>query len=82
MFLIIVHSYRNRFLVRMGAGDLNYDELTLQCETHSNGFSVVPLITSSYDSLTHAYQQLLCSSYCLDAKLTTMMSLWEKIFNQ
>ena len=66
----------------MGAGELSYDELTLQCETHSNGFSVAPVITPDYKSLGHVYQELLCSSYCLDAKFATMMSLWEKIFNQ
>jgi Zn-dependent M16 (insulinase) family peptidase len=66
----------------MGAAELGYEELTTQCKTHSNGFSVTPVIISDYQSLTKVYQELLCSSYCLDAKFTTMMSLWEKIFNQ
>lgn len=69
-------------LVRMGAADLSYRELSLQCDTHSSGFSVIPLISSDYKSQTSVNQQLLCSSYCLDAKFTTMLSLWEKIFNQ
>lgn len=68
-------------VTRMGASNLNYEDLSLQCETNSSGFSVLPFVKSEFTSMEKVHQLLLCSSYSLDRKFVTMMSLWEKIFN-
>lgn len=67
---------------RMGADGLSSDKLTLQCNAKSSGFNIVPLIQSHYDSCDDCHFYLHCCTHFLDSNFSSVLSLWEKIFNK
>ena len=76
--LVIIQSY----FIRVGAGDLDHVRFAEKCDLFSNGLSIASCVTPQHDSLDGLYQELLCTSYCLDRNLDNMLSLWTDVLTR
>lgn len=68
--------------LRVGAGDLNHVQFAEQCDLFSNGLSIIPCVIPKYTSQNGMYQELLCTSYCLDRNTDNMISLWTDLLTR
>lgn len=66
----------------MGADELSSDKLTLECNACSSGFNIIPIIRCNYDSCDDCHLYLHCYTHFLDSNFSSVLSLWEKIFNK
>ena len=66
----------------MGTEDYSYSQFAQLCDKYSNGFSVVPVVTADHTLPLGFYEELLCTSYCLNKNFEQMVSLWENLFKR
>lgn len=64
----------------MGAGDFDFAQFSQQCDLFSGGFFVRPIIIQDNSALDKFYQEVMCTSFCLDRNLGHMLMLWKEVF--
>ncbi|XP_023336821.1 presequence protease, mitochondrial isoform X2 [Eurytemora carolleeae] len=70
------------FLSKLGAKDLNYEDLDTRIELSTGGLGASCHVTESPDDLFSITDSLLLSSHCLDRNIEKMFELWSNIFEQ
>ncbi|KAL9969305.1 hypothetical protein ACROYT_G021504 [Oculina patagonica] len=69
-------------LTKMGAGNLNYRELSQLMEMRTGGMSLSTHISTHHSDMKAFEQGLEFSSHCLDKNLPHMFYLWAEIFSR
>ncbi|KAK3104887.1 hypothetical protein FSP39_012452 [Pinctada imbricata] len=67
-------------ITEMGAGSMDYRQLSQEAELHTGGLDADTHVVTMYDNNDLVQQGVVFSSYCLDRNLDKMLELWTEIF--
>ena len=69
-------------ITKMGAGVMDYKELSHQAELHTGGLNAATHVSMNPNDLFGFDQGVLFSSHCLERNLEKMLELWTEIFDR
>ncbi|OWA49973.1 Presequence protease, mitochondrial [Hypsibius exemplaris] len=69
-------------VTHMGAGEMDYRQLSQKVELKTGGLGVSEHASNHYSSTEKFEQGIVLSSYCLDRNIHDMFDLWAVVFNK